>query len=135
MSIDTEDNGVEADADKVEILQVSLCRKEEKIQLQTNGGEVITYTLREMTGSEMAKWRNSLASKMKIGSNGMPVGVKSFDGLESSLIAKCLVDPEGKLVKQEIIDDWPASTLKALFVKCQKLNGMEEESREAAKKD
>ena len=101
-------------------------------------GKEINFELREMVSSVRDKYLDQLGERMKIGVDGKVAGVRKFDGLQASLLAVCLYDAEGKLVKKEVIQDWPAGTVSALFQEAQKLNALsasKEEVAEAVKKD
>ena len=64
---------------------------------------------------------------------GKPVGLKDYTGMQASLICVCLYDSKGKLVDEEVIMAWPASTQKGLFDAAQELNGLDLNSLQAEK--
>lgn len=97
------------------------------------GQEPKQYTVRTMKNKEKTDWQNFVSGNMKYTPSGKPQGVSKFDGLESSLITKCLRDPDGNPVPQSVIDDWPAPLVTALFKECQDVNGLTPEAEAAAK--
>lgn len=118
-----------------EELVICLDRREIPIKLKDVHGIVKTYTLREMAGVQRDKWLNSMGSRLRTDKNGNVLGVRVFDNLQASLIAKCLYDDRGELVPEEVIAKWPSSAQKILFQKCQEMNALTDEGEEAAKKD
>jgi hypothetical protein len=104
-----------------------------EIQLEEDG-PVHNYTLQTMVGKEKSDWQQFVSGRVKFNAAGKPAGVTQFDGLESYLISKCLLGPDGKPVPQATIDQWAAPLLTALFKECQDMNGMTTEGEAAAKK-
>ncbi len=91
------------------------------------------YKLVEMDGIELGGWRDRMSDRLKFGSSGAVVGVKTSKGNEALLIAECLYDDTGVKVKYETILNWPISVQMKIVRMCRDLNGLTEEP-EAEKK-
>jgi hypothetical protein len=116
-------------------IRYSLARKEEEVEFEDEHGNVVVYTLREMTGIKRDKWLNANSTRMKYDREGNPVGMKVFDNFQAALIAQCLYDARGAMVPESTISNWPSSLQSELFQKCQQMNALTVQSREEAKKD
>lgn len=119
----------------MEELRLSLKGKEVKVFLETVEGNEETFILRELTGKTRDDYLTSNAARMRFGENGKVAGVKSFDGLQSSLLARCMFTEAGDLVTAKTIQGFPASAVTALFEKAQELNALDVKGDEAAKKE
>jgi hypothetical protein len=101
-------------------------------------GKEAHYELREMSANARDKYLDQLGERMKVDAEGKVAGVRKFEGLQSALLAVCLYDAEGALVKKEAIQSWPSTTVSSLFEEAQKINlltATKEEVAEGAKKD
>ena len=103
---------------------ISLCieRKERPVRLDSGGGVIKEYTLRELTGQEFDKWKTGATKRYDTEGN-----LSNHDGFWASLIAMCMVDSDGAKVPLSLILNFPASAQRVLFSECQKLNAMVEE--------
>lgn len=95
------------------------------------------FTLREMTGTARDAYNTFVSTITRFDMSGKPVGFRTFEGMQSTLIEKCLFDASGQPVPRKTIDLWPASLVEALYEACRKLNGMltNEEKKEDAEKN
>jgi hypothetical protein len=107
-----------------DILEFSLVLEEKPVKLTGKDGVTKNYVLRELDGQK----RDSYMNKMKevtIVEKGEVVGFKTFEGLQSSLLAECLFDEDNKLVDQNTIQSFPSKVLGKLFEAAQKISGLE----------
>lgn len=109
-------------------------RAKVQIVVEDETGQERYMTLVEMMGDQRDQYLTLMGARIKVGSNGEPVGISNFDGLQSSLITRCLVDEDGKPVPENRIKKWPASCQVGLFDLCQKMNRLTKEAQEEAKK-
>ena len=96
------------------------------------------YRIREFGGTELSAYMADMGKRMKYGADGKPVGMSSYEDIESGLVARCLHEQkDGQWVKVELtkVKSWSSSTIKALYAICQQINGMGDEATAAAKKD
>lgn len=107
-------------------MKFSLRRKQEEIEIEDLDGQASTYYLRELSGAARDKYLNRMKDRMKFDDKGKPCGIKSFDGLQSSLLQETLYDSENKLVERKVLDQFPASVLDALYTKSQELSALDE---------
>lgn len=108
---------------------ISLSRAEREVDIDGD-----TYTVKEMSGNELDKWRGTVGNRITTDSKGNS-RVTNFEKFSASLISFCLYDKSGNLVPIETIASWPAMAQKTLFEICQEINGLTDEAEEAAKKD
>lgn len=116
-----------------EVLEFNLEFQEVPVKIKDESGNVKNYTLREMDGKERDKFLNNMGSRMRIGSDGKPSGIRDFNGMQSGLLTRCLLDEEGKQVSDAVIQGWPAKVQTALFMKAQEMNGLSEGAEAEAK--
>lgn len=119
----------------MEILKFSLKRKEEEIIFEMESGTTKRCFLREMTGKQRDSYFTTMGDRMKFGPDGKVMGMKSYDGLQAGLLCLCLYDENGKPFSFEDVQNFPSTVQKKLYERAQKMNDMEEESKEVAKKD
>jgi hypothetical protein len=117
------------------VKKYSLIRKEMPVDIEVSPGVEEHYTLREMVGDELAKWKDGQKARFEKDKRGNVVGFKSVRGLEADLISRCLYDKENNLVPAKEMTNWPPTILKGLAKDCQDLNGLTDEAEEAEKKD
>lgn len=108
-------------------MRISLSRKKQPIELETEDGSVVTFEIREMDGLSGAEYKNKLKSKIKVTADGQSE-ISSFTGLYSDLLSRCLFDAVGNPVPAETIEKWPESALSQLFEVAQEVNGLNKES-------
>lgn len=98
------------------------------------GMPATVFVIKTMKNRAKTEWQNSMGDKLKYDRNGKPVGLAKYDGVEASLITRCMFHPDGRAVTAEEIDEWPAPLVTAAFKECQDVNGLTPESEDAAKK-
>jgi hypothetical protein len=119
-------------------LNFTLQAKSIPVTLTGSDGKEVHYELREMSANARDKYLDQLGERMKVDAEGKVAGVKKFEGLQTALLASCLYDADGILVKKETIQSWPSGTVSGLFDEAQKINllsGTKEELVDGAKKD
>ena len=111
-------------------IDIKSSQQEKKIRID---GEV--YIIREMMGSERDAHLTSQAKRVKV-ENGAEK-ISEFRGIMSDLIGRCLfkADGETKVPLSEITAKWSATAQKTVYFACRKINGLDDESKEAAKND
>ena len=105
-------------------IKLSLKREELKVVLETPEGVDKTYTLREMTGRERDTYLTKMGDKFRYNSQGQVAGVKTFDGMHSILLERCLYDENDKLVSMSDLQNFPSRVLSELFSAAQKINAL-----------
>lgn len=105
-------------------IKLSLKREELKVVLETPEGVDKTYTLREMTGKERDNYLTKMGDKFRYNSQGQVAGVKTFDGMHSILLERCLYDENDKLVSLAELQNFPSRVLNELFAAAQKINAL-----------
>lgn len=101
---------------------------------EVEGEPPVQYLIKPMKQRAKSEWQGFMADRVKYNTAGKPVGVTKFDGLEASLICRCLYGPDGTLVSESKIEDWLAPVVTAAFKECQDINGLTPEAEDAAKK-
>ena len=106
--------------------------KLKEVEVQLDGQK---YIMRELTGKQRDQYLDLIAKRVQY-VNGNQAGMKSLSGLQSSLLAMCLIDSSGNLVKESVITEYPGSVQSQLFKLAQQLSGLDkEESLEEVKND
>lgn len=124
-----------SDENTTEETNEPLSLKTETVQVTLLGenGEEIRYELREPSGLARDEYLNILSSRIQQPGTGGKQDKRDFKGVQSSLLTKMLFDEEGKMVKADVIDGWPARVRSALFAKAQALAGLGKPGEEAVK--
>jgi len=94
------------------------------------------HVLIELDGRQRDKYLTRINKRVRIGPDGKQNGMKTFDGLQASLIAACLVKIEGDKrvpVPLEIIQNWPARTIDGVYKLAQKLSALGDEGKKKTK--
>jgi hypothetical protein len=117
------------------VKKYSLIRKEIPVEIEVSPGVEKKFTLREMVGDELGKWKDGQKARFEKDKRGTVIGFKTVRGLEADLICRCLYDEENNLVPAKEMLNWPPTILKGLAKDCQDLNGLTDEAEEAEKKD
>lgn len=112
------------------VLEFSLELKSQTVKL---GDEM--YTVRELDGAERGKYLDSVSSRVKTNAQGKPVGMTTFEGLETSLLKRCLYDKNLVLVPEKDMARWPASTLSHLFDIASDMSGLNEAAKKRMQED
>ena len=105
-------------------LTFQLNLKEVPVKITDKQGEEKTFTLRELTSQQRAKFLNGLGSRVKYTKSGNTKGLNNHEGLQESLLAMCLYDEDKQIVKKDSLKEWPAGMLSDLFEAAQELSGM-----------
>ena len=105
-------------------IKLSLKREELKVVLETPEGVDKTYTLREMTGRERDTYLTKMGDKFRYNAQGQVSGVKTFEGMHSILLERCLYDENDKLVSMSDLQNFPSRVLSELFAAAQKINAL-----------
>lgn len=93
------------------------------------------HVIRELTGKQRDRYLDTVAKRVNY-VNGQQAGMSSLSGLQSSLLALCLVDADGKNVPENIIAAYPGSVQTNLFKIAQDISGLNEnENTEEVKND
>ena len=116
-------------ADETDVVEIFIEAKTQKVKI---GG--LLYTLKEMDGIEPGKWRAEMGDRAKFNAAGSVIGMKTYTGVEASLISRCLFDPQDRPVSKDTITGWSTSAQQNLVRLCEKLNGLDKESADEAKK-
>ena len=105
-------------------LTFKLNLKEVPVSITDKEGQEKTYILRELTSQQRAKFLNGLGSRVKYTKSGHTKGLNNHEGLQESLLEKCLLDEDCQLVKKDTMKEWPAGMVSDLFEAAQELSGM-----------
>ena len=105
-------------------IKLSLKREELKVVLETPEGVDKTYSLREMTGRERDTYLTKMGDKFRYNAQGQVSGVKTFEGMHSILLERCLYDENDKLVSMSDLQNFPSRVLSELFAAAQKINAL-----------
>jgi len=111
------------------MLEFTLSLKEVPVTL--DGKE---YKLVELNAKQRDQFLNGVGGRMKY-VNGKLQGMSNYEGLQASLLSLCLYDSEGKLVKTDIIQSFPAGLVSKLFKEAQKISGLDEDAAQESKND
>lgn len=105
-------------------IKLSLKREELKVVLETPEGVDKTYTLREMSGKDRDNYLTKMGDKFRYNAQGQVSGVKTFEGMHSILLERCLYDETDKLVSLAELQNFPSRVLSELFSAAQKINAL-----------
>ena len=114
-------------------LKFSLVLKEVPVSVTDAEDVESTYVLRELTGRERDVYLNKMGGRMKFNEAGKTEGLSDYEGLQSGLLSLCLRDGGGDLVKDKVLQEWPASVLSELFDVAQELSGLDKGAEAKAK--
>lgn len=121
-------------AEKTEPRKFALKVKEIPIFIIDVDGIEKNYTMCELTGKQRALYLNEMNERINVSPDGK-AEVKDFEGIQESLLTRCLKDENGELIKLVVLNEYPASTLSDLFDDAQILSGLDIKARKKAKKD
>lgn len=122
-------------SETVKVMKFSVVLKEIPVVLTGEDGVEKKYTLREMVGRTRDEFMNRFRDKAKFDEDGKIIGLTTFDGSQSSLLASCLYDEDDKPVAENVIQELPTTILEKLFGAAQKLSSMDVAAREQSKND
>lgn len=112
-------------------MKISVIRKSLPIEIELADGNVVMFSVKEMTGAQRDDYFNRMSGKTKIDPNtNEVVGVKDYSGLYSTLLSLTLYDPDDKLVPEAKIQEWPDSAQRAVWEVAKDLNGLSKEGAE-----
>lgn len=114
-------------------LRVSLVRKSKPFEVEHENGTVHQYKLVELDGASRDKWITDQNRKVKF-VEGKSAGMATLEGVQAELLAMCVVDHTNARLSVQAIQKWPATTQNTLFKIAQKMNGLDKEAMEDAKK-
>lgn len=112
-------------AEQEGVLRLSADLQEIPVVLTSKKNGEMKWRMVELDGEQRNKYLNQMSSRVKVGVDGKTVGIKSFDGFQSDLLVRCLIDEKGDHVEKEVIEALPASTQQELFRQAQKLSGLD----------
>lgn len=118
------------------VLEFDLTLNEYPVKLKDKDGNVKEYILREMDGKARDAYLTNMSGRMTVKADGKTT-VSNFNGLQASLITRCLFDKEGKQVPDTEIQSWPSRVQTLIHKECQEICGLnlDEEDEEAVKND
>jgi hypothetical protein len=87
-----------------------------------------------MSGQAKDEFLNSVKDRVKV-EGGRIVGLKTYMGIHSNLLKRCVFDAEDKLVPDTEIQKWPAKMQRQLFERAQELNGLTPASEKAIEEE
>lgn len=97
---------------------------------------VTKYVIVELPGSLRDDHMETMRSKMEL-KDGKVSGIKSFKGINTSLLARCIykIEDDGTrvLVTEKVIQTWPAKTLDRLHEIASSVSGLDKEDKEDEK--
>lgn len=116
-------------------LEFDLTPAEQLIKIKHTDGTVHQYFMREITGRKRAVYLNGISNRTtRDPKTGKPQGVKTFEGLETSLLALCMYDSAGKEIDPKVVEEWPARVVTALYDRAKELSGLDKDAEKNAKK-
>jgi len=121
-------------SEKTEPRKFALKLKEISICIIDKDGVEKAYTMCELSGKQRATYLNEMNERISISPDGK-AEVKDFEGIQESLLTRCLKDENGTLIKLEVLSEYPSSTLSDLFDDAQTLSCLDIKARKEAKKD
>lgn len=121
--------------DTTEPVKLTLKLKTIPIELEQEDGLVKTFVLQELTGAERDVYVDLMVKRVKTNARGEPTGIRSAEGMQAQLLARCLRDEDGGKLEVKEIQNFPSTTLNDLFDLAQELNGLGEEAEDQVKND
>ena len=112
-------------------------RKTKKVTVVENNGQSFKGLLMEMMSDDVDKWMQFSATRVKkTDRKGRPdLNSADFKDFTATLISMNLYDREGhSRIPISRIRRWTASVLAALYDECEAINGLNDASRDKAKK-
>lgn len=102
------------------------------VKLKQADNSTKDYELRELDGQSRDKYMNLIAGKTRVNPNtGQPIGVKSFDGLQSGILCKALFDiAEDRYASEAEVNAFPNRVIDPLCDWVLEASGMNDKSGE-----
>jgi hypothetical protein len=132
-----------------DLLEFDLQIAEVPVKLNGKDGKTTIYVLRELTGEQRDKYLNGTLARAKTDAEGKVAGVRDLTGYQAALLCLAMRRVEGgevvdgKLVKGTVLEtefpdpgmvqSWPSRVQGKLFKRAQKMSGINEEEKPAAK--
>ena len=113
----------------------SLVRMEKTATLVKADGEEEKITIREVTGQERDSYMNLMMSKVRLGPDGKPAGLKNMAGLHSKLLEMSLFHEDAKAFSPKEVSKLPATAMMGLFEMAKEISGLNEGAEEEAGND
>ena len=104
-------------------LSFNLKLREIPFTITNEDGGNVSYFMKELTGKQRDIYLTKVAKRMDY-SKSTPI-VNNFEGLYSGLLALCVYDENSQLVKEDVIQKYPAGMVSELFNKAQTMNGFD----------
>ena len=121
------------------VMRFTTKRKEVPVEIENEDtGVTDHYILREFLGGAREQHLDEQFKRMDMNEEGKVVGMKSYLGSESGLIARCLfliIATGEKPVSIGTIQKFPQNVQRALSDKCKEICGLNEEAGEEAKNE
>ena len=119
-------------------LRFSTVLKTKPVFLTGADNEEKSFTLKELTGEQRAKYNESFDVKIEMDETGHAKAVaggsfKSFSAKQ--FLALCLYGADDKLVPESVIGKYPSTMLAALHDAALSLSGLDKKALEKAKND
>jgi hypothetical protein len=105
-----------------------------KFRIKQKDGAFKYYELREMGGTALDTWTAYQASLIQVDRKGNRRPKENMDGFHAQLICLCCYDENGSPVPFNVVRNWKGPIQADLFDRCQKMNGLDDEAEERAKK-
>jgi len=117
-------------------LRFSTVLKERPVFLTGEDGIEKKFSLKELTGTQRAIYNASFDVQIEMDERGIAKavagkGFKTFSAKQ--FLALCLYDEEGKLVKEEVLGQYPSTVLTKLHEVALELSGLDRTALEKAK--
>src|SRR5690606_1747028 len=105
-------------------------------KLRSEDGTIRSYTVRELSGKERDEYLTETSKRFRTDQSGKAIGVRDFDGLQSSLLVRCMTDDEtNKLVTVNFLAGLPARIQEDLYERARKISKLNKEAKAEAKND
>ena len=119
-----------------EPLKFSLKLAKRDVIIADEHGKEVKYYLKELTGSERDDYMTAMGDKVRYNKKGEFLGMKSFEGLNSSLLCRTLFYTESdEEVGVTTLQNMPAQVLAELFEISQVMSGLKREATDEAGED
>jgi hypothetical protein len=101
---------------------------QDTVKVKGKDGKVREYTIMEMDGPTLGRWQASQINRLRSYREGVDT-----DDTIPTLISLCLFDEAGNPVPKKAIMTWSSSCQNGIYRKCEKINGLNEDSRRGKK--
>ncbi len=115
--------------------EFDLVLAEKPVKFKQKDGTYLNYTLRELCGPDRDKFMNTMNSNVRTDpATNKPVGLRSYEGVESTLILMSYFDEKGVAMTMKTLATFPGRVQAALFQAALKISGLDKDAEETAKK-